>query len=287
MSAITSPHEFEVSGITLLVSTLAISTLVGGDCQPSLPMNLAPKPARSRLAGASARPAKAHARPARGSAAPAPLPLHIPVVLTPGEVQRLLERMSGPTALMAALLCGSGLRLLECVELRVKDLDLERAEIRVRRGKGARDRLVPLALGLIEPLRRHLTAVRHQHHTDLRAGAGWVQLPDALAQKFPNAGREWIWHWVFPATRGYVHPATGQHRRHPATTMIYTHVLNRGGLGVRSPLDHLPVASPQPPINLTSLSAYAPPRRALEPFSMAWTAIVARPSCAKGLYSCL
>jgi integron integrase len=217
-------------------------------------------------------------------------PLLVPVVLTPSEVQRLLERMTGCTLLMASLLYGSGLRLMECARLRVKDLDLERAEIRVRCGKGAKDRLVPLAQTLIEPLRCHLAAVRKQHEADLRAGAGWVDLPDALSRKYPSAGRDWIWQWVFPATRHYRHPATGQLRRHHfhetalqkavhqaalvaqidkrvhchalrhsfatnllengydirtiqellghqsvTTTMIYTHVLNRGGLGVRSP----------------------------------------------------
>lgn len=221
-------------------------------------------------------------------------PHRLPVVLTPEEVVAVLDRLEGTMALIGALLYGSGLRLLELATLRVKDLDLERAEIVVRDGKGRRDRVTTLPRSLIERLRAHLERVRHLHERDVAEGAGWVQLPDALRRKYPNAGREWPWQWVFPATRRYVDPATGEVRRHHlhetaiqravrqaglaagvsqrvhchalrhsfathlleagsdirtiqellghrdvSTTMIYTHVLNRGGLGVRSPLDRL------------------------------------------------
>ncbi len=219
-------------------------------------------------------------------------PAHVPVVLGREEVAAVLARLSGPPWLMAALLYGAGLRLLECLRLRVKDVDFERGEIVVRRGKGGRDRRTVLPAVVRRPLAAHLDRVRAQHEADLARGAGWVELPDALGRKYPNAGREWGWQWVFPATRTYVHPETGQRRRHhfhesalqrlvrqaviragiakPAgchtfrhsfathllesgsdirtiqellghrdvrTTMIYTHVLNRGGLGVVSPVD--------------------------------------------------
>lgn len=221
-------------------------------------------------------------------------PRRLPVVLSVGEVARVLERLEGMPFLMASLLYGSGLRLMECVRLRVKDLEFERGEIVVREGKGDKDRVTPLPRRLHQPLRSHLEWVRGQHQNDLALGAGWVELPGALARKLPNAGREWSWQWIFPATRRYLHPETGQRRRHHfhetalrravheagiaagigrrvtchsmrhsfathllesgsdirtiqellghrsvATTMIYTHVLNRGGLGARSPLDAL------------------------------------------------
>jgi integron integrase len=194
--------------------------------------------------------------------------------------------------LMAELLYGSGVRLLECAELRIKDLGFERGELVVRDGKGNKDRVTMLPRTIEPRLREHLGRVRQLHERDLAAGAGWVALPTALGRKYPNAGRQWAWQWVFPATRRYRHPSTGQVRRHHfhetalqravhdavlrarldkpasshslrhsfatrllemgydirtiqellghrsvATTMIYTHVLNRGGLGARSPLD--------------------------------------------------
>jgi integron integrase len=202
--------------------------------------------------------------------------------------------MTGVTALFARLLYGTGLRITECTTLRIKDLDLPRHEVRLRDGKGRKDRIAPFPKTLVEPMTRHLENVRRQHQADLQQGAGFVQLPDGLARKYPNAPREWPWQWVFPATRHYIHQPSGQVRRHHlhetviqrsikraalaarltkpvtphtlrhcfathlldagydirtiqellghrdvATTMIYTHVLNRGALGVVSPLDHL------------------------------------------------
>ena len=225
---------------------------------------------------------------------PARSPTRLPVVMSPGEVSRLLDAMSGVTQLMAALLYGCGLRLQECVTMRVKDVDFESQQITVRRGKGQRDRVTLLPMSIVASLKRHLKAAESQHQRDLAQGAGCVVLPDKLQAKYPNASREWSWQWVFPATRTYADPATGQRRRHHLhetvlqravrdavlriglskpvschtlrhsfathllesgydirtiqkllghrdvrTTMIYTHVLNRGANAVRSPLDAL------------------------------------------------
>lgn len=219
-------------------------------------------------------------------------PARLPVVLTRAEVARVLDHLIGTPRLMASLLYGSGLRLLECARLRVKDVGLERREIRVRDGKGRRDRVTLLPELLEGPLRDHLVQVHRMHRRDLESGWGSVELPTAIERKYPQAPWEWGWQWVFPATRLYHHPETGRRRRHhlhesvlhravkravrdaclskPAschtlrhsfathlledgydirtiqellghrdvsTTMIYTHVLNRGGRGVRSPLD--------------------------------------------------
>ena len=218
----------------------------------------------------------------------------LPVVLSKDEVRRVLGAMNGTPKLMATLLYGSGLRLMECCRLRVKDLDFGRNELIVRAGKGDKDRHTTLPSGLRDPLQRHLAGVKLQHEDDLRQGLGRVELPNALDRKYPNADREWGWQWAFPATSHYVDSETGQRRRHhlhesvlqrafkdarlkagltkPAgchtlrhsfathlmedgydirtvqellgrsdvrTTMIYTHVLNRGGRGVLSPADRL------------------------------------------------
>jgi integron integrase len=221
-------------------------------------------------------------------------PRRLPVVLTREEVRAVLGRLDGPAWLVAALLYGSGLRLLEALRLRVKDVDFAANQITVRSGKGGKDRVTMLPAIVKEPLARHLEVMRLQHEQDLERGAGWVEMPQALARKYPNAGREWHWQWVFPATRTYVAPDPRQRRRHHlhesaiqravhdavraarvgkhaschtfrhsfathlledghdirtvqellghrdvGTTMIYTHVLNRGGRGVRSPADKL------------------------------------------------
>lgn len=216
----------------------------------------------------------------------------LPVVLTVSEVTRLLDRMSGTNQLIAKLLYGTGMRIMEAVRLRVKDIDFELHELLVREGKGNKDRVTVLPASLIEPLRRHLDRVRMLYEDDLAAGYGEVYMPFALDRKYPNAGREWKWQYVFPANARSRDPRSDAVRRHhvsdqavqramkqavrdaainkPATphtlrhsfathllqsgydirtvqellghedvqtTMIYTHVLNRGGRGVVSPLD--------------------------------------------------
>ena len=141
-------------------------------------------------------------------------PVRLPVVLSREEVAALLSRLHGVVWLMAALMYGAGLRLLECAELRVKDLHFERGELVIREGKGGKDRVTVLPAALSGPLREHLVKVKGQHDRDLAAGRGSVALPGALGAKYPNAPREWGWQWVFPATRFYLDAATGERRRH-------------------------------------------------------------------------
>ncbi|MBC8030181.1 MAG: integron integrase [Pyrinomonadaceae bacterium] len=217
---------------------------------------------------------------------------HLPVVFTRNEVRTILNNLTGVSYLAAALMYGSGLRLMECLRLRVKDLDFSYNQITVRSGKGDRDRVTPMPARLKEPLRKQLLKARLLHRQDLHEGFGKVFLPYALARKLPGAERDWAWQFVFSAHKRSIDPRTGSERRHhlhesvlqkavvaamrkatPAkrgtchllrhifathlledgqdirtiqellghkdvrTTMIYTHVLNRGGRGVRSPLD--------------------------------------------------
>jgi integron integrase len=230
-------------------------------------------------------------------------PRRLPVVLTQEEVRRVLSGLAGTPWLMAMLLYGAGLQLMECCRLRVKDIDFSRNQIVVRAGKGDKDRYTMLPAAVKKPLWAHLQAVRRQHERDLQKGLGRVALPHALERKYPSAAKEWGWQWVFPASSHYADRTTGERRRHhlhesvlqrafkearlragvfkPAgchtlrhsfgthllesgydirtvqellghrdvnTTMIYTHVLNRGGRGVQSPVDGLSMASdpPQP-----------------------------------------
>ena len=141
-------------------------------------------------------------------------PQRLPTVLTRNEVHAVLSQMTGVHLLMAQLLYGSGLRLMECVRLRIKDIDFAQHQIIVRDGKGATDRVTILPQKLVEPLRAHLLMVKKMHENDLAEGRGDVFLPDALARKYPNAAREWRWQYVFPSARLSVDPRSGAVRRH-------------------------------------------------------------------------
>ncbi len=221
-------------------------------------------------------------------------PARVPTVLSRAEVSALLSGMTGTKWLMAALLYGAGLRLRECLTLRVKDVDFDYRQVVVRQGKGGKDRRTLLPAQVIGPLQSHLERVRALHARDLDAGYGEVELPHALDRKYPNAGRQWGWQFAFPSHKFSADPRSGVIRRHHVyenyvirgvklaavrarivkpvschtlrhsfathlledgydirtvqellghasveTTMIYTHVMNKGGRGVRSPLDEV------------------------------------------------
>ena len=141
-------------------------------------------------------------------------PVRLPVVLSRQEVAALLSRLRGPVWLMASLMYGAGLRLMECAELRVKDVNVDRGELTVRDGKGGKDRVTMLPAAIRGSLVDHLTRVKAQHEADVAAGHGSVALPGALQAKYPNAPCEWGWQRVFPATRFYVNTTIGERRRH-------------------------------------------------------------------------
>lgn len=146
--------------------------------------------------------------------APAKRPVRLPVVLSRDEVQAILAHLHGASRLMGTFLYGAGLRVLKCCRLRVKEVDFASKQIVVRNGKGNKDRATLLPGVAASDLARHLEAVHVQHQRDIGRGAGWVELPGSLGRKYSNAGREWGWQWVFPATRFYRDPETGQRRRH-------------------------------------------------------------------------
>jgi integron integrase len=162
-------------------------------------------------------------------------PPRLPVVLTRDEVRRLIEALEGTYALMARLMYGTGMRLMECLRLRVGDLDFGNALIVVRDGKGGKDRVVPLPRRLVEPLKRHLDGVRALHQDDLAAGVAGVYLPDALARKSPQAPREWIWQWVFPSAQLSTDPKAGLVRRHHLNESGLQRAIKRAGVRAELP----------------------------------------------------
>lgn len=165
-------------------------------------------------------------------------PTRVPEVLDREEVARVLGQLEGVYRLIGVLLYGSGLRLMECLTLRVKDVDLLRAELRIRRGKGQKDRVTMLAEAAVAPLTAHLERVRAQHEQAVAAGTGGVELPGALARKYPRAERSWAWQWVFPAKRPYADRATGELRRHhlhpTAVQRQMAEAVRRSGIGKRA-----------------------------------------------------
>lgn len=157
-------------------------------------------------------------------------PPRLPVVLSRAETERLLAQLSGRDWLMAGLLYGSGLRLMECLRLRVKDVDLERNEITVRDGKGGKDRRTVLPARLREPLQLRIDMVRAQHAEDLARGFGEVALPHALARKYPNAARSFAWQYVFPAARNSRDPRDGRAKRHHLDENVLQRAVRRAAM---------------------------------------------------------
>jgi len=147
-------------------------------------------------------------------------PHRVPVVLTQDEVRAVLRHLSGTPWIMATLLYGAGLRLMECLRLRVKDIDFPSNHIVVRDGKGHKDRVTMLSQNVKAPLQRHLHDVQKLHEQDLQTGAGHVYLPYALERKYPNASHEWVWQYVFPATQPSRDPRTGIVRRHHVHRLV-------------------------------------------------------------------
>jgi integron integrase len=141
-------------------------------------------------------------------------PVRLPVVLTRDEVDSILQHLKGTSWIMAGILYGAGLRLMECARLRIKDVEFNRDRITIRSGKGRKDRVTMLPRTVKGPLAAHLEDVRRQHASDLRHGLGSVELPFAIARKYPSAKWEWSWQWVFPAKRTYHDTETGERRRH-------------------------------------------------------------------------
>ncbi|MCP9801285.1 tyrosine-type recombinase/integrase [Synechococcus sp. RedBA-s] len=173
----------------------------------------------------------------------------LPVVLTPEEVRAVLERMDGVEALVAGLLYGSGLRLLEALRLRVQDLDFSRKQLTARDGKGSKDRRTLLPTRVGEKLGLHLEKVRRLHQTDLAEGYGRVQLPHALGRKYPNAAVEWSWQWVFPQTHRWTDPAlTARHKsENPCNSMRLSQWGGQGAMGAWGcETNPIPSGSPDP-----------------------------------------
>jgi integron integrase len=141
-------------------------------------------------------------------------PKRLPVVLSIAEVGQILSLLDGRNHLMAGLLYGAGLRLMECMRLRIQDVDFDYGQIHVRSGKGQKDRVTPLPKSLVDDLHKQMEQVRTIHHLDMDAGFGEVWLPPALARKYPNAGREWGWQYLFPASKRSIDPGSGKERRH-------------------------------------------------------------------------
>jgi integron integrase len=161
-------------------------------------------------------------------------PPKLPVVLSRGEVKEIFAHLYGVPKLMAGLLYGSGLRLMECVRLQVKDIDFALAQITVRDAKGGKDRITMLPLNLSQALRRHLLRVKAQHEQDVEDGFGSVHLPFALARKSPNVAREWAWQYVFPSSRLSIDPRTGRKQRHHIAEGVLQSALKRAvdGAGI-------------------------------------------------------